>query len=250
VKHVRYRINPVLAGILGDLAGSPLGQALSDRLEQLATIAEPTPSSEQLTADLAPHLWLLGRAANDGIPLTSAGYLKPEEVKSFAPLLPTMYDWIFRVTREVNVQPVLYFREHLRRVGLVRTTKSTLVATAAGRRASADPEALWRHLADRVIPSRPGFDNLATTLILLHAGTADDGELNLAVIAQTLGALGWAHAGGRPVVARDVHWVWNDVWAALGNVGPHSDSGSRWDRTLSPTAVALVRDALLTQTTA
>jgi hypothetical protein len=101
----------------------------------------------------------------------------------------------------------------------VRTTKSTLVATAAGRRASTDPEALWHHLADRAIPRRPGFDNLATTLILLHAGTADGGELSLAVIAQTLGALGWAHAGGHPVLAREVQWVWNDVWAALGNGG-------------------------------
>lgn len=250
MRYVRYRINPVLAGILGDLAESPLGQALSDRLEQLATIAEPTPSTDQLTADLAPHLWLLERAANGGIPLTSAGYLKPEEVKSFAPLLPTMDDWIFPVTREVNTQPVLYFRDHLRRVGLVRTTKSTLVATAAGRRASTDPEALWHHLADRIIPSRPGFDNLATTLILLHAGTSDGGDLNVEVIAQALGALGWRHAEGQPVLARDVYWVWNDVWAALGNVGQRPDTARRWhDRTLSPTAVALVRDTLLAQTT-
>lgn len=130
----------------------------------------------------------------------------------------------------------------------MRTTKSTLVATAAGRRAAADPEALWYHLADRVIPSRPGFDRMATTLLLLHAGTTDCDKLNLHVIAQTLGALGWAHAGGPPVLARDVQWVWNDVWAALGNIGPRPDAGSRWDRTLSPAAVTMVRDALLTQT--
>lgn len=118
-----------------------------------------------------------------------------------------MHDWIFPVAREVDVHPVLDFREHLRRVGLLRTTKNTLVATVAGRRAIADPEALWQHLAIRIIPSRPAFDTVATTLILLHAATSDGDEVNVDVIAQTMGALGWAYPGGRPVLKSDVFWL-------------------------------------------
>jgi hypothetical protein len=43
--------------------------------------------------------------------------------------------------------------------------------------------------------------------------------------------------------------VANDVWDAIGNVGPAV--GGRWptDRTPSNAAVALVRDALLSETT-
>lgn len=246
MRYVRYRIDPYLAGILGDLHGTPLGQSLSDRLEQLATVAAPTPTRGDLETALAPHLWLLERTSNEGIPLTAAGYVKPADVAAFAPLLPTMHDWIFPITREINVQPVLHFREHLRRVGLLRRTKGALVATVAGRRAAEDPARLWNHLANRLIPTRSGFDTMATTLILLHAATSDGDKLNLHVIAQALGQLGWAHAGGAAILASDVQWVWNDVWTAVGNVGPRPDTGSRRDRTLSPEAVTLIRDALLT----
>jgi hypothetical protein len=246
VRYVRYRINPHLAGILGDLHGSPLGLALADRLEQLATLSDPAPAGEDLSTALAPHLWVLERAADGGIPLTSAGYVKPADVKALAPLLPTMHDWIFPVTREVDVHPVLAFREHLVRVGLLRKAKGALVPTAAGKGGLANPEKLWQHLASRLLPTRSAFDGTATTLILLHAATSDGGRLNLPVIAQALGDLGWAHPGGAPILAHDVHWVWNDVWAALGNVGPRADSGRRDRRKLSAAAVTLIRDALLT----
>lgn len=45
--------------------------------------------------------------------------------------------------------------------------------------------------------------------------------------------------------AEDVQWVWNDVWAAIGNVGISPVGRSLFDRTLSPVAVALIRDVLL-----
>jgi hypothetical protein len=246
VRYVRYRIHPLLAGVLGDLHGTALGQALSDRLEQLATLAAPTPPEGELATLLAPHLWLLDRAANGGLPLTSAGYLKPADVKSFAPMLPTMHDWIFPITREVDVHPVLYFREHLRGVGLLRKSRGALLATVAGRRAAEHPVALWQHLAGRIVPSRPGFDSVAWTLVLLHAATSDGDRLNLHVVAQTLAQLGWAHAGGAPILAGDVQWTWNDVWVALGNVGPRPDASRRRDRMLSAAAVTLTRDVLLT----
>ena len=128
MRYVRYRIPPLLAGALGDLHGTALGRALSDRLEQLATAAAPTPAEGEIAT-------------------------KPADVKSFAPMLPTMHDWIFPITREVDVHPVLYFREHLRGVGLLRKNRGTLLATVAGRRAAEHPAALWQHLADRIGPA-------------------------------------------------------------------------------------------------
>ena len=103
-----YRIDPRLSGILADLDGTPLGQALSDRLTQLVEVAEPTPQGDELRAALHPHLWFLGRAMPDGLPLTQAGYLRPADVKATAEVLPAMQGWIFPVTRgepEVDRHP-------------------------------------------------------------------------------------------------------------------------------------------------
>jgi len=32
-------------------------------------------------------------------------------------------------------------------------------------------------------------------------------------------ALGWSHGGGQPIIRTETHWIWNDLWGALGNVG-------------------------------
>lgn len=239
----RYRINPRLADILGQLNGTPLGQGLADRLAKLAEDAGPTPEGDELRAAVHPQLWPLDRVGTHGLPLTQAGYLKPVDVKAVAQVLPTMRDWIFPITQEVHARPVGAFHHHLRDVGLLRATKGTLQVTKAGRDGLNDPAQLWHQLASRLVTCRRAFDETAALLIALHAATTN-GRIDTDTIALTLQRLGWSQSGGAPLLASDVQWLWNDLWGALGNVGSSAPAG-RFDRTMSSAAVALVRDALL-----
>ncbi len=165
-------------------------------------------------------------------------------MKAVAEVLPTMQGWIFPVTTEVHAQPVGAFHRHLREVGLLRATKGSLQVTKIGRECVNDPEKLWHQLATRLVTRRRAFDELAAVLIVLHAATTARSRVATQGIARTLTQLGWSQPGGRPVPAEDVQWVWNDLWGALGNVGGTAPR-DLLDRTLSPAAVSLVRDALL-----
>lgn len=248
IRHTTYRIDPRLSGILSDLDGTQLGQALADRLTQLVETAEPTPRGDELRAAVHSQLWFLDRAIPDGLPLTQAGYLRPAEVKAVAEVLPTMRDWSFRVTTEVHTQPVIAFRHFLRDVGLLRATKGLLQVTKTGRVCRNDPEKLWAHLASRLVTRRRAFDEMASLLIALHAATTTAGRVDTLAIARTLTQLGWSQPGGSPVPAVDVQWVRNELWGGLGNVGS-ATRADIFDHTLSPAAVLLVRDALLVPTT-
>lgn len=178
-----------------------------------------------------------------GIRLTQSGYLPPAVVRQIAAVLPAMRDWIFDVEREVNAQPVLAFREHLTAVGLLRKAKGQLVVTATGARGLRDSSALWEHLAARLIPTRRDFDGMAWALVMLHMASLPSRQADVSRIAETLTALGWKQQGGGAIAARDVQWIVNDVWAALGNVG--EPVGSRaGSRIVSGAAVALIRDVL------
>lgn len=246
MEYTRYRLDPRLAEILGRLHETSLGQALADRVTSLATDAEPTPSGPALVEALRAPQWLLDRASDGGIPLTSAGYLKPADVRSFAAVLPTMDDWIFDITYEIHARPVLGFREFMQRTGLLRKYKGALMPSRAGRVARTDPEMLWDHLAAGLIPAKPAFDETATILTVLHFATSPADRDSTGSIVSALGELGWAHAKGVPVDRSDVQWVVNDAWNAIGGIGP-SVAGGPFDRNPSPPAVSLVRDALLRQ---
>lgn len=246
MRYVRYRIEPRLSEILGMLDDSALGQSLADRLTQLVRDAGPTPTGVELESAVAPAQWLLDRAADGGISLTAAGYLKPADVKALAKVLPTMQEWIFPVTREINAQPVGGFRVFVQRAGLLRKYKGSLLLTRAGNHLRKDSAALWDHLADKLIPDRPAFDATATVLVLLHFATSLGERVNTSAIALAMQQLGWAHADGGQVTAADVQWVVNDVWNAIGNIGPTASSDPL-DRTPSAAAISLIRDALLTE---
>jgi hypothetical protein len=245
VKYVRYRIDPRVADILGPLHGTPPGDLVADQLGSLVQLAPPTPTGAELAAALRAPQWLLDRAADGGIPLTAAGYLKPADVRALAAVLPTMDDWIFGISIEVNARPVLGFREFVQRTRLLRKHKRALLLTKSGAAARAEPSALWRYLADHLIPAKPA-DEQATILALLYltAGSAEDDGAE--AIARALHLLGWSRADGESLSRWDVHSFINDAWDAIGNIGP--SSGNPLDRVPSPAALALVRDALLTDT--
>jgi hypothetical protein len=187
---------------------------------------------------------MLDRIGTGGLQLTAAGFLKPADVRDVAAELPTMADWIFRVTTEIHTQPVLFFRDRLASLGLVRTVKAKLVATRKGRAAAADPEYLWNHLASTLIPTRPPFVEVASVIVLVHMATTA-GRIDVNAVARTMTALGWAISGGDVVTSRDIHPIWNDLWAALGNVGERvAPVDHSRDRRLSAASISLIRDVL------
>jgi hypothetical protein len=219
IHHFSVGIDPRLGEILAVLEGSAIGAVFKDRAIELATSGladEPLDHG----AALRSQLWVLERVATEDIRLTAAGYLKPADVKAVAEVLPTMKDWIFRVTTEVHTQPVLYFRRHLAQVRLVRKYKGKLSATKVGRMGLADPGFLWTHLASTLIPNRSPFDQMGTVIVLVHMGTTE-GQIDVDVVARTM--------------------------SALGNVGDHVEAAHHsLHRTLSRAAIALIREALFT----
>ncbi|KRA37833.1 MULTISPECIES: hypothetical protein [unclassified Nocardioides] len=239
--HRRFRLEPRLAWILGELRESPHARELTDRTTRLAE-TQDSPTGQDLGEALGAHRFLLDRAA-DGLDLTAAGYLRPAVVRAVADHLPLMQDWRFAVERESHTQPVLHFRESVQRAGLLRKQKGKLLLTSAGKRARSDPAFLWGHLADRLVTSRRQFDDVAGILVLLHLAT--DGDVDTRQIADLLQALGWRRGDGSPVDRMDVQWIYNDLWAALGNVGAPVSGRGLLARHPSPEALALIRDALL-----
>jgi hypothetical protein len=249
-----HRLHPALSDVLDRLEHSPLGAALTDRLTDVLTRTMLEPPVDHRDA-LAPHLWVLERAGDGGLPLTAAGYLKPADVKALAALLPEMHHWTFPINREVDSHPVLYFRSYLQGIGLLRKYKGALLSTRLGKQLATDPAALWQHLADALLPLHPGFDSGemsfetdAAVLVLAHMATQGETRLETQVIARTLDALGWQHRDGSAVMAREVWPVANEKWLAVGNVGqPRSARMS--ERVPSAAGIRLICDALFTDVT-
>ncbi|MCV7056495.1 plasmid pRiA4b ORF-3 family protein [Mycolicibacterium gilvum] len=235
------KVDPRLVDLVHQLAYTAHGDSLSQAA--LALTGEPI-SLE--AADLVGHLrgfqWFLDRAADGGIPLTGAGYLKPADVVEASKVVPVMADWIGAKNREAHCYPLLQFREAVQDLGLLRKVKGTLVLTKAGRAAQRDVNALWEHLASRSNP-KPGdrFQVQASLVMLAYAAASPDKQLPLSTIAAILTELGWRHANGTPVtgsVVRDL-----PAYEVLINV---TDQPATWRRRdiVSPIAAALARRAL------
>lgn len=104
-------------------------------------LVQPLPEPTNVVSHLRPFQWFLDRTKDDGIPLTSAGYLKPADVEAASKVVPTMADWLGygKHNRETHSFPVLMFRECLQDVGLLRKNKGRLLLTKAGAAAQRAP---------------------------------------------------------------------------------------------------------------
>lgn len=142
-------IDPRLVDLVHQLTYSPRGDELSETALSLASKPE-LPDTANLASHLRAFQWYLDRAADGGIALTSAGYLKPADVEEAVKVVPTMRDWLGfgKNNREANSLPLLAFRQQLQSLGLLRKSKGTLLLTKAGQAAQRDITVLWRHLAD------------------------------------------------------------------------------------------------------
>lgn len=243
-RRVAWNLHPVLSDVLNTLGETPLGQAFKDRaveVSMLKVLRDPVDHAGALVA----YRYLLERADGDGLLLTAAGYLKPVDVQALAAVMPTMRDWIHRMAREIDAHPVLYFREHVKSIGLLRKYKGTLRLTRLGRAAVNDADALWRHLADTLAPDERSFHADASVVVLVHMATTEGG-IDVGAVAQTLTVLGWSHRDGSPVSQGEVYEVWNELWDVLGNIG-ESEGSHRSDRMMSQAARVMVHEALFTE---
>ena len=153
-----------------------------------------------------------------------------------------MGDWIGTHNREVQSAPLLGFRQSLQSMGLLRKRKGTLVLTRAGAAARCDPEVLWEHLADRLIPRADGsYDERAGLLLLAFAGSSEDDVLALDEIADALSVFGWRHQDGSPLRGYELYRL--TQFDALVNVADSLQTRDRRGR-ISAAASALARAAL------
>ncbi len=190
-------VDPRLVDLVNRLQCTRAGKEVADRVVSL--VSQPmTLGAGELAASLRAYRWFLDRAKGSGIPLTSAGYLKPDDVAAASKVVPAMGDWIGANNREVHAGPLLCFRRTLQATGLLRKHKGTLVLTRAGAEAQRDPSKLWNHLASRLLPTDDDtFEAHATLLLLFYAGTSSNSGLALAQVAAALTELGWRHRDGR-----------------------------------------------------
>ena len=198
------------------------------------------------TVDVAENLrayqWFLDRATCGGIPLTTAGYLKPADVEEASKVVPAMNDWIGKHNRETQCYPLLRFREGVQSLGLLRKHKGTLLLTKAGVAAQRDADRLWEHLAGRLVPkSEEKFDAQATLLMLAFAAASAGSKLPFDKMAALLAELGWRYSDGRSISESSLRQL--PVYEVLMNV---TDQPVTWARRdiLSPMAAALARRAL------
>ena len=241
---VEFGLYADLVGLVDRLAYSPVGDALVRRVLRLHD-APVTPDDDALRVALQAHLWFLDRADGDGLPLTSAGYLKPQDVAAAARVVPAMADWIGKNNRESLAAPLLDFRHSLMSLRLLRKYKGTLRVTRAGAAARRDPALLWRTLAAGLVPDTAGFQRDATQLLLVYAATGPGEPIPVDEITDALDHLGWHHRDGRPLQGYEVYRL--PAWDVLVNVSPveaDSPRRGRGDRPTDPKAALLAHTAL------
>lgn len=123
--------------------------------------------------------------------------------------------------------PVLWFREPLQKLGLLRKYRSRLLLTKAGSTVRGNPEALWRPITDRLpLGKTDSMDVPAGLLALLLSGSTPGAQPSSQRIAQALSHLGWRHSDRTPVTADTVRWATADTLGVLENVtiGPRRRS--------------------------
>lgn len=119
--------------VVAEIAG--LCRAAAD-----ARAALPPLGPEDLAQITAPYRLLVDLAGDDGIPLTSAGWMKPAVVEQIFTELRIGEQWIGKGNREDLTPPVAALRETTRELGLIRKLKGRLIRTQTAVRRSTDLE--------------------------------------------------------------------------------------------------------------
>ncbi len=175
---------------------------------------------------------------DEGVKLTSAGYLPPVVVREVAAQTGIAHDWLRPITNEDRTWPVAVLRETARSLGLVSVRKGRLAPTAAARRLRDDPQALLAHIISRLPLGKDQFDRHAGWMTLAVAATeAPDGDWPEEV-GTLLALIGW-RLEGNPMLMPSAECPTSDVLQVLGGV-----LGMRIDRSINPAIAAVARSAI------
>ncbi|MQA77228.1 MAG: hypothetical protein GEV10_01885 [Streptosporangiales bacterium] len=208
-----------------DVPGSPLRTRLLGPVGR--QLAEPVPVPEPATVER-----LLGRVTGllaiigTGVPLTQAGYLRPDVVARCVDELAL--DAMGDSRREGDQPTLLLLRETVQRLGLIRRRSGRLVLSAAGRAALHDVARLWSEVAARLVPE-PGVRGSGQTQAsvavwdlvlagLVAAPSADRGE-TIEHCRVVLDESGWRLAGGGPIDLMTTADLYYEVYRAISSLG-------------------------------
>ncbi len=178
-----------LDGAVGTAVGTD-DPAVADAGAASRAVGAPEPTESQAAAAVAPFRTLL-EVLGSGVRLTAAGYLPPAVVTELAARTGVGAWWHGKLNREDQTYPILELRAAARELGLISVRKGVLAPTAAARRCSGEPLALWRHIADRLPLGRKDFDRQAgwVSLAVFAAGTEFGGWTD--AIRMILTDIGW-----------------------------------------------------------
>lgn len=234
-----------LLRLLLRLRGTAAGDDLAARLMSL-TSRQDEPSPSERAAALEPALWFLDHVGDSGLTLTSAGYLKPDDVTAAAAVIPDAKEWIGKANRESQTFPVLLFRESLQRLKLLRKYRGRLLLTKAGAAARGKPEVLWRHCAERLpVGKDEDFAVQASLLALVYVASAPDQRIPTDSLAEALTYLDWREGGGHaPVSADSVAYVCQDTLNVMDNLTGNTRR-ERLGGGRNAMVAALARDVIL-----
>jgi hypothetical protein len=143
---------------LQELVARAVDNSLAQAADSVPWGQAPIVDAESASVAVHPYAWFTARI----------GYLPPAVVLETAAVLGLDREWIGAMNREDQTLPVAELRSTATSLGLVRKHRGVLSATAAGRRLTEDPVALWRHIAGRLPMGKPGVEQDAALVLLLH----------------------------------------------------------------------------------
>jgi hypothetical protein len=160
-----------------------------------------------------PWQVVLSVAGTEGIPLTSAGWMRPAAVEEIFQALRMEDSWIGKGNREDLTPPVAGLRVQVVQAGLLRKQRGRLVLTRLGRQVDGDASAIWEVLAARIVPTGDtSFERDCTVLVLLHLAAGwPSGDATLKDVAHLLTRAGWTTGNGFPVTAAQVEYTLTSV---------------------------------------
>jgi hypothetical protein len=194
--------------------------------EQVRVVAELIRTQDPIDVDeptarrvMAPLLWMLDRIGKEGLALTKVGYLRPVDVSELMHELGWSDSWIGKSNREEQTAPARMLREAALNGKLARNLKGSLVLTPAGRKLIGDPVALWFYITDalplekdtgsRVVAGLELLSKLVATQQLINKERSIEApKLPKFNTANTLTALGWGTAEGKPLNNYEIRNSW------------------------------------------
>jgi hypothetical protein len=162
--------------------------------------------------------WFLDRVGNRGMQLTADGLLPPKVVDAIRDELDWGIGWYGSSSLEGDHHQATDLREALKRLGLVRVLKGSLVRTRAGTTLLDDHVGLWNHCAARLPLGRQHHEQDAGTLFLVALAASASAQQRDEMVVETMHALGWGVAEHDPFEAQKAA---HSTVAFLDLIGAH-----------------------------